>query len=127
MSKYNQRLLKADINVSTSGDKIIITPGAGEMPASWENAAVTIVIDHINLMANGATTLQFASGTSAEGQVVYGGSYTLTTGQAIVLENSFQNVDDGVMKMAPNRSFVIKLGSSVQVSGFVRYRLLHTN
>lgn len=128
MAKYQEKLLKQDININSSGDQVIITPGSGEMPAAWENPAECIVIDHINLLTAGGTTLQFKDGKSGDvSPVVYGGQYTLASGQAMVLENSFQNDQDGVIRLRPNHSLVITLGSSVQVSGFIRYRLLHAN
>lgn len=128
MGHYQERLLKQDLNIDTSGDNTVITVGSGEMPAGWDNPATCILIDHINLIATGSTTLQFKSGTSSEsGHAVYGGVYTLAAGQGMVLENAMQNPDDGVMRLGPNKSFVINLGSSVQVSGFIRYRLKNSN
>lgn len=122
MSLHQDRLYYATINISTSGDNTIITPNVGEMPATWDTPATRIVIDHINLQANGTTTLQFKNGTSGEGQTSYGGAYNLVAQAAIVLENVMVH-EQGIITLAPNRSFVINLGSSVQVSGFVRYRL----
>lgn len=123
---WQERLLKADINISAAGDNTVITIGVGEMPAAWENGAVFVAIDHVNLLANGATTLQFKSGTVAEGQTSYGGQYTLAAGQAITLENAIQN-ELGIITLGANRSFVINLGSAVQVSGFIRFRLMASN
>lgn len=128
MAHYNERLRKADISISASGDNVIITPGAGEMPATFVNPAVFIVIDHINLVPNAAVIMQLKSGkASGEGtQSNYGGAYSLAQNQGFVLENGMQNTQDGVIRLAPNQSFVISLGGAVQVSGFVRYRLLAT-
>ncbi len=124
---WQERLLKADINISAAGDNVIITPGSGEMPAAWENGAQFIAVDSINLMAaGGATTIQLKSGKSAEGSTNYGGQYSFATGQALVLENTAQN-ELGIITCGPNKSFVINLGSAVQVSGFIRYRLMASN
>ena len=125
---YEERLLKQDISISNSGDNVVITPGSGEMPAAWENPAQYIVIDHINLVPAAGVTVQLKSGkSSGEGTPSnYGGLYTLTTSQGFVLENAMKN-EHGVITLAPNQSFVISLGSGVQVSGFIRYRLLASN
>ena len=125
---WEERLLEADINISAGGDNVIITPGAGQMPAAWDNKATYIAIDHINLVPNSAVTVQFKSGkSSGEGaQTNYGGPYSLAQQQGFVLENAMQNTD-GVITLAPNQSFVINLGSGVQVSGFVRYRIMSSN
>lgn len=125
MARWNERLLKQDINISSSGDNVVITPGSGEMPAAFDTPATYIAIDHINLLVNGAVVVQFKSGkSSGEGTPKnYGGPYTLANGQGITLENPQQNTD-GVITCNPNQSFVINLGSGVQVSGFIRYRLV---
>lgn len=129
MAQYNERLLKQDISINSSGDNVVITPGSGEMPATFENKAVFIVIDHINFIAAGAVNVQLKSGkSSGEGtQANYGGLYSLAQNQAVVLENAMQNAQDGVIRLAPNQSFVINLSSGVQLSGFIRYRLLGVN
>lgn len=123
---WQEKLLKQDININTSGDNTVITINAGEMPAKWDNSATYIAIDHINLVPAANVTMQLKSGTSAEGQVNYGGAYPLTTSQGFVLENAMEN-EHGVITLPANRSFVINLGGAVQVSGFIRYRLLMSN
>lgn len=125
----SDRLLKADISASASGDLLIITPGAGEMPATFENLAVAIAIDHINLQTAGTTTIQFQSGKTNDSEGThhtYGGAYACVAQTGIVLENTVRH-PMGIITCAPNQSFIIKLGSSVQVSGFIRYRLLNVN
>lgn len=121
MTFYQERLLKADININTAGDNTIIVPGAGEMPATWENGAVYIVIDHINLVPAAAVTVQLKNGTTN-----YGGAYPLTSNQGFVLENAIHS-EVGIITLGPNKNFVINLSAGVQVSGFIRYRLLMTN
>lgn len=129
---YEERLLKADININTAGDNIVITPGAGEMPATWENSAVYIAIDSINLIPSSAVTVQFKDGASTDAnvgtfpQTNYGGAYSFAQNQGFVLENAMEN-EHGVITLKPNHSLVINLGGAVQVSGFIRYRLLSTN
>ncbi len=118
--------MKQDVNISTSGDNTVITIGQGEMPSAWDNAAEYIVIDHINLVPTAPVTVQLKSGTVAEGQTNYGGAYPLTTSQGFVLENAIMN-DLGIITLGPNKSFVINLSGSVQVSGFIRYRRLMSN
>lgn len=125
---WEEQLLEDDINISASGDNIVITPGSGNMPATWENKAVYIAIDHINLVPSAGVTMQLKSGkSSGEGvQKNYGGPYPLAQNQGFVLENAMQNTD-GVITLGPNQSLIINLGSGVQVSGFVRYRLMVSN
>lgn len=125
---YIETYRKQDISISSSGDNIVITPGSGEMPAGWDNSGTYIAIDSINLVVNGNTTLQFKNGKSSGegGQSNYGGQYTLVQSGALVLENVSRN-EHGIITLNPNKSFVINLGSGVQVSGFIRYRLVGTN
>ena len=108
---YQERLLKADINIATSGDNTIINAPTGT-PAAY------IVIDHINLSPAATTTVQFKTGSTA-----YGGAYTLAQSQGLVLENAIQNEDAGVIMCGPNEAFKINLGGNVQTSGFVLYRI----
>ncbi len=106
--EFSENLQKADININVSGDnEIIPAPAQGY-----------IVIDHINLVPNGAVTLQLKDGATN-----YGGAYGLTTSQGFVIENSMRN-EKGVITISPQTAFKINLGSSVQVSGFVRYRII---
>ena len=123
---FYETLRKQDINIAAAGDNTVITIGQGEMPAGWDNAGTYIVIDHINLIPNGAVTIQFKQGTAAEGQTNYGGAYSLNQYQGFVLENAIRN-EHGIITLAPNKSFVINLSGAVQVSGFIRYRLVDTN
>ena len=71
---YTDNLLKADIDISSSGDNtIIVAPTTRGF----------IVIDHINLLPTSAVTVQFKDGTTA-----YGGPYPLDAKQPMTLENS---------------------------------------
>lgn len=126
MSHYQEKLLKQDVSIASSGDNTVITIGSGEMPAGWDNASTYIAIDHINLIPASSVTVQFKNGTVAEGSSNYGGLYSLTGNQGFVLENAIQN-EHGIITLGPNKSFVINLGGAVQVSGFIRYRLLASN
>ena len=105
---YHENLRKADIDISSSGDNTIITaPTTG-----------FIAIDHINFLAGDAVDVQLKDGSTN-----YGGLYELTANQAVTLENSFQN-DKGVITLTPGEAFVMNLSAAVQVSGFVRYRVI---
>ncbi len=108
---YQERLLKADINISTAGDNIIIA-APSETPATY------IAIDSINLIPASAVTVQLKDGATN-----YGGAYPFAQNQGFVLENAMEN-PEGVITLSPNKAFVINLSSGVQVSGFIRYRLL---
>lgn len=102
----------ASVSFSTSGDQTIIAaPGAGKY----------IAIDHINFVVAGATNVYFVDGSTQ-----YGGLYTLTTNQAMVLENTHQ-AQKGVITCADNSAFKINSSASVVVGGFVRYRICGGN
>ena len=103
------KLRKADIDISASGDtEIIAAPGAGKY----------IAIDHIHVFPASSVTVQFKDGSTD-----YGGSYPLDAKQPITLENSMED-QDGVFTMSDNSAFNINLGSAVALTGIVRYRIV---
>lgn len=110
----------------------MITIGQGEMPAGWDNPGTYIAIDSINLIPAAAVTVQLKNGATTDAnngsvpQANYGGPYPFAQNQGFVLENAFEN-EHGVITLAPNKSFVINLSAGIQVSGFIRYRLLASN
>ena len=107
---YHETLEKADINTSSSGDNTIIAaPSTGQY----------LAIDHINLLVNGVVTIQFKAGSTA-----YGGPYLMASGGALVLENSIHN-EHGIITMPNATAFIMNLSAGVQVSGFVRYRIIN--
>ena len=102
-------LLKANIDISASGDnQIIAAPGAGKY----------LAIDHINLIPTSAVTLKFRSGTTD-----VSGPYPFDAKQTIALDNAMQG-QKGVITCADNQAFNINLGSAVQVGGFCAYRIV---
>lgn len=108
MSIFWENFKKADIDISSSGDNTIIAaPSQGY-----------IAIDHINFLPTSAVTIQLKDGTTS-----YGGAYALDAKQAFTLENAMQS-DKGVITISPTNAFVINLDSAVQVSGFVRFRII---
>lgn len=103
-------LKTAVISIASSGANTIISaPGAGKY----------IAIDHINLVVTTAVAVTFKSGTTA-----LSGAYPLATQQSLALENTVQ-AQKGIITCADNEAFNITLGSAVQVSGFVRYRIVN--
>jgi len=105
---YENNLLKADIDISASGDsEIIAAPSEG-----------FIAIDHINFLPTSAVSVQLKSGSDA-----YGADYPLDGKQAFTLENAF-NSHKGVITCGNEEAFNINLNGAVQVSGFVRYRVV---
>jgi hypothetical protein len=107
---WNETLEKADISINTSGDNVIIAaPGNGKY----------LAIDHINLVPAAVVIVQLKDGSTN-----YGGAYPLTTSQGFVLENAIQN-DHGVITCSNNSGFTINLSGAVQVSGFIRYRIVN--
>ena len=106
---YTGNLLKADINISASGDNTIISaPSTGY-----------IVIDFVTLLPTTAVTVQMKDGTTN-----YGGPFPLDAKQSFVFENTMHN-EQGVITLSPGNGFVINLGSAVQVGGLVRYRVIN--
>ena len=105
---YQEDLRKADINVAVSGDvEIIAAPSEGY-----------IAIDHINFLATTAVNVQLKDGSTD-----YGGLYGLSANQSVTLDNTFQN-HKGVITLTPKTAFVMELSANVQVSGFVRFRVV---
>jgi len=107
-----ERQYTAAIDISSSGDNIIITA-----PTSTAGPSAYVAIDHINLIPTTAVSLIFKSGTNE-----LSGTYPLDAKQTIVLDNSTAS-QYGVIKCNPNENFIINLGGAVQVSGFVNYRI----
>ena len=105
---YLSNLRKADVNIATSGDNIIVVA-----PSTTGNY---LAIDFISLIPTLANTIQFKSGATA-----YGGPLPLDAKQALTWENAMRN-EHGVITCAPNQAFIINLTSSQQVGGVVRYR-----
>ena len=105
-----ENLNNAIISCASSGDNTIIAaPGAGK----------TIVIDHINFIVTTAVTVTFKSGSTS-----LSGAYPFDTKQAMALDNAMQ-AEKGVITCGTNEAFIINLGGAVQVSGFVRYRIIN--
>ncbi len=108
MPDYQEDLRKADIDTATSGDNTIIAaPSEGY-----------IAIDHINFLAASAVDVQLKDGATD-----YGGLYELSANQSVTLDNSMQN-HKGIITLTPKTAFVMNLSTNVQVSGFVRYRVV---
>lgn len=106
--EFSENLKKADIDFATSGDNTIISaPSQGY-----------IAIDHINFLPTSAVTIQLKDGSTA-----YGGAYPLDAKQAFTLENAIKS-EKGVITLTSKTAFVINSSSAVQVSGFVRYRVI---
>lgn len=106
---WTDKLYKADISFSSSGDNTVITGQSGKR----------IAIDFIAARAeNGATTLQMKDGSTS-----YGGSHALDRHESMVFENMIRN-HDGIITLSSGQNFVLNSSASVQVSGFVRYRFL---
>lgn len=111
---YQAQLLKADINISAAGDNTVIV-------GPTENSSCYIAIDHINMVPASAVNVQLKDGGTA-----YGGAYPLAQNQGFVIENAMEN-EHGIITLSPNQPLVINLSSAVQVSGFIRYRILGSN
>ena len=107
---YTEYRLKADIDLSASGDNTVISaPGAGKY----------IVIDGLYFVVGGsAVDVQLKTGSTS-----YGGLLRLQSNQSIAIENTIQN-RLGVITLGLNEGFVMNLSAAVNVGGFVRYRVI---
>lgn len=107
-SIFYEKQLNVVIDISNSGDNTIISAPTNGF----------IAIDHINFIPTSAVGVKFIKGTTD-----LSGTYPLDAKQALTLENpsdwgrGLQNTDAG-------EDFIINLDSAVQVSGFIRYRLI---
>jgi len=103
---YENNLLTAVINISSSGDNTIIAaPSAGY-----------IAIDHINFIPTSAVTITLNDGTNEP-------AYPLDAKQAFTIENAILN-PKGIITVDPETAFIINLSAAVQVGGFIRYRIV---
>lgn len=105
---WSDKVYKADIDFAAAGDNTIITaPSAGR-----------IAIDFILVFPAEATTIQIKDGSTD-----YGGEYALDAKQPFVIENTSNSLS-GVISLTEKTAFIINSTDAVQVSGFVRYRVL---
>jgi hypothetical protein len=106
---YDETLRNLPVSISTSGDNTIIAaPGVGKR----------LAIDHLNYMPASAVNVTLKSGSNS-----LSGAYPLTTSQGSVFENVMAN-DHGVIECNDNEAFIINLSGAVQLSGFVKYRII---
>ena len=103
-------LKSAAISISSSGDNTVIAA---------QGAGTYIAIDHINFIATTAVNITLKSGSTS-----LSGAYPFDTKQALALDNAMC-AQKGVITCADNEAFIINLGGAVQVSGFVRYRIVN--
>ncbi len=109
MPNWAEKLYKADIILTASGDTTVIAaPGSGKR----------IAIDGIYFVVGSAVNIQFVDGATA-----YGGLLRLGANQSIAIENTIENYD-GVMTMSGNSAFIMNQSGAVSTGGFVRYRIL---
>src|SRR3990167_1365956 len=102
---WNDRLYKANIDISTATTTAVIAAVAGKR----------IAIDHINMLSAGTNTV-----TLKDGSTTYGAGYPLAAQVGMALDNVMKN-HDGLITLSENSAFNITTSASVQLSGFVRY------
>ena len=106
--QQNEKSLNAAISFAAAGvNEIIAAPTAGR-----------IVIDHINLLSNGDTTL-----TLRKGSTDFSGGYLVGTGQGLAFDNTIGD-RDGLLDCGLLTAFNINNSNAIQISGFVKYRIL---
>lgn len=107
---WTDRLLKADINISTATTtEVIAAPGAGKF----------LAIDFIAAQTDAANDV-----TIKDGSTTYGGAYNLTAGGGLTFENTIKN-KDGIITLTANTALNITTSAATQLSGFVRYRVVN--
>jgi len=105
------KLYKADVDFAALGDNTVIAaPSAGR-----------IAVDFILVFPEDSTTIQLLDGSTD-----YGGEFALDAKQPFVIENT-AGFYDGVITLTKENALVINSSAAVQVSGFVRYRVLDAN
>ena len=103
---YENDLLTAVINISSSGDNTIIAaPTEGY-----------IAIDHINFIPTTAVTITLNDGNNEP-------AYPLDAKQAFTIENAILN-PKGIITCKAGTAFIINLSAAVQVGGMIRYRIV---
>lgn len=105
---WSDKLYKADINQSASGDTTVITGVAGKR----------IAVDFLIFRVEGTTTTQLKDGSTA-----YGGPHSWANAEGMTIENTIRN-HDGVITLSAGQSLVLNSSAAVQISGWVRYRML---
>lgn len=105
---YFEKLHTLALSISTSGDNTVIAAPADGY----------IAIDNINFIPTGAVDVTFKSGSTA-----ISGTYPFDAKQAYTQENTLHNTD-GVITCARGQAFVINLGGTVAINGFIRYRII---
>ena len=103
-------LKSAAISCASSGDNTIIAA---------QGAGTYLAIDHINFIVTTAVGVKFITGSTD-----ISGVYPFDTKQALALDNTMQ-AEKGVITCGNNEAFIINLDGAVQVSGFVRYRIVN--
>lgn len=106
---WTDRLQKADVSFSASGDNTVIAGVPGKR----------IAIDFILFRTEGATTIQMKDGAASN----YGGAFQCDRHDGMTLENTIRN-HDGIVTLSTGNDFIINSTVGVQISGFVRYRFL---
>jgi hypothetical protein len=106
-----ERRQNAVISISSSGDNTIITAPSG--------TSEYLAIDHVSIVPDSAVSVTFKSGSTS-----LSGAYSLSANQDLILDNSYQD-QDGIIRCGVNEAFIISLGGAVQVSGFVKYRIIN--
>ena len=105
---FSDKQYSAVISCASIGANTLIeAPSAGR-----------IVIDHIHAIPEAATTMTLTSGSTA-----LTGVENYDPQQAFTFENP-DEWRDGVFTCGFKEALVLTLGSAVQVSGYVKYRIL---
>ena len=106
-----EKRLHANIDISSEGNNIVIVGPTGQ--------SEYLAIDHINLNPDSAVSIYLQSGDTE-----LSGTYSLAANQLFVLDNSYQD-QDGILTCGSGETFLINLSAAVQVSGFVKYRIIN--
>jgi len=106
---FNNKQYSVAIDEATSGDKVLIAaPSKG-----------FLVVDHIDIIPESAVDIAFKTGTTA-----LTGTYAFDAKQGFVQENPSE-WQDGIYTCKNEEAFIMNLGSNVQVSGYIKYRIMN--
>jgi hypothetical protein len=105
---FSDKQYQVAISCASAGDNTLIAaPSKGR-----------ITIDHIHAIPEGSTTITVKHGSTA-----FTGVENYDPQQAFTLENADGSYE-GIFTCGFQEALVLNLGSAVQVSGYIKYRIL---
>lgn len=111
MNMFSDKQYQVAISCASAGDnQLISAPSKGR-----------VTIDHIHAIPEAATTITMKHGSTA-----FTGVENYDPQQAFTLENTDGSYE-GIYTGGFGEAIIMNLGSAVQVSGYIKYRILDSN